>query len=136
MSGGMPSPVPMNAAGSPQANAALVLLRGVAGAAVGGVVGYFVFRFLARQGLYGIMIPGALVGLGAGLAARGRSIVLGAICAVAAVGLAIYAEWSAFPFAKDQSFSFFLAHVHELRAVKLVMMGLGAAFAYWFGQGR
>jgi hypothetical protein len=113
-----------------------VLLRGLAGAVVGGVVGYFVFRLLASQGLYGIMIPGALLGLGAGLAARGKSIPLGVVCAVAAIALAIYAEWTMFPFIKDKSLGFFVAHVHELRLSKLVMIGLGALFAFWFGVGR
>jgi hypothetical protein len=117
-------------------NGALVLLRGVVGAVVGGAVGYFVFQWLARQGLYGMMIPGALLGLGAGLAARGRSITLGIVCAVAAVVLAAIAEWQMFPFVKDKSLSFFLAHLHQLRLSTLIMIGLGAVFAYWFGQGR
>ena len=113
-----------------------VLLRGLAGAAVGGLVGFFVFRWLAQQGLYGIMIPGALLGLGAGLAARGKSIPLGIICALAALALTIYAEWEIFPFRKDNSLGFFVAHLHELPPIKLVMMAVGAMFAYWFGVGR
>jgi hypothetical protein len=113
-----------------------VLLRGVAGAIVGGAVGIFVFQLLARQGLYGIMIPGAILGLGAGLVARGRSIPLGVACALAALALAIFAEWTMFPFAKDKSLGFFIAHVHELPAMKLVMIGIGALFAFWFGVGR
>lgn len=132
MSEGTPSVMP----GWGRRSAALLLVRGVAGAVVGGVVGYFVFRWLARQGFYGVMIPGALLGLGAGLAARGRSQALGVICAIGAIGLAIFAEWATFPFVKDGSLSFFVAHVYELPAVKLVMMGLGALCAYWFGQGR
>ena len=123
-------------AGPRVSNPAFVLLRGLAGAAVGGLVGFFVFRWLAQQGLYGIMIPGALVGLGAGLASRGRSIPLGLVCAVAALALAIFAEWHLFPFRKDNSLSFFVAHVHELPPIKLVMMAAGALFAYWFGVGR
>jgi hypothetical protein len=77
-----------------------------------------------------------LLGLGAGLAARGRSITLGIVCAVAAVVLAAIAEWQMFPFVKDKSLSFFLAHLHQLRLSTLIMIGLGAVFAYWFGQGR
>jgi hypothetical protein len=83
----------------------LVLLRGIAGGMVGGVLGFFVFQWLARRGLYGMMIPGAAIGLGAGLAARGKSVALGVICIVAAIALAVFAEWFLFPFVKDKSFS-------------------------------
>jgi hypothetical protein len=129
-------PSPALATGPAPPNHALILLRGLAGAAIGGAIGYFLFRWLARNGFYGIMVPGALLGLGAGLTAGGRSQPLAILCALAALGLAIFAEWSAFPFVKDGSFSFFLAHVHQLPPIKLIMMGLGALCAYWFGQGR
>jgi hypothetical protein len=113
-----------------------VLARGIAGGVVGGVAGCFIFRWLAKQGMYGIMIPGALIGLGAGLAARDRSVTLGVICATAALVLSLYAEWWLFPFIKDNSLTYFLTHLHQLRPMTLIMMGLGVAFAYWLGQGR
>jgi hypothetical protein len=115
---------------------AAVLMRGFAGAVVGGAVGFIAFQFLARQGLYGIMLPGALLGLGAGLAARGKSLPLGIACACAALALAVVAEWTMFPFVKDKSLTFFLAHVYELPPTKLVMIGIGTLFAFWFGMGR
>jgi len=121
---------------SPVLRHTLILIRGILGAAIGGVLGYFAFGWLARAGLYGIMVPGLLLGLGAGLVARGSSQALGILCALAAIVLAVFTEWKAFPFVKDGSFSFFLSHLHQLPAVKLVMMGLGALAAYWFGQGR
>ena len=117
-------------------DSAFILARGIAGGILGGVVGYFVFQWLARQGFYGMMIPGALIGVGAGWAARGRSQALGIMCGVAAVGLAIWAEWQMFPFAKDESLGFMLANLHQKAPLKLIMMALGAVFAYWFGQGR
>jgi hypothetical protein len=58
------------------------------------------------------------------------------LCCIGAIALSIVAEWLVFPFAKDGSFSFFLAHVHELPPVKLLMMAIGAALAFWLGQGR
>src|SRR5438045_782112 len=119
-----------------QRSSAFVLLRGVLGGIVGGAVGFFVFQWLARRGYYGMMIPGAAVGLGAGLAARTRSVPLGILCALAAIGLSLVAEWTVFPFIKDKSLSFFLTHVHQLRPMTMIMMGLGAVFAYWLGQGR
>ena len=113
-----------------------VVLRGVGGGVVGGVIAFFAVRWLAGQGMYGMMIPGALIGLGAGMAARGKSVLLGVICAAAAIFLAIVTEWTLFPFIKDKSFSFFLAHLHQLRPMTLIMIGLGGIFAFWFGQGR
>ena len=113
-----------------------VVLRGIAGGIVGGVIGYFIFRWLVRQGMYGMMIPGALIGLGAGLAARRKSTVLGVVCAAGALVTAVVIEWHLFPFAKDESFAFFLAHLHHLSPMKLIMIGLGGVFAFWFGQGR
>jgi hypothetical protein len=117
---------------------ALILLRGIAGGIVGGVVGFFVFQWLARRGLYGMMIPGAAVGLGAGLAARGRSQALGILCLIAAVCLAVVAEWHRAPFKNDPSLIYFLTHLHRLDnlPVKAIMGAVGAAFAYWLGQGR
>ena len=39
------------------------------------------------------MIPGLLVGLGAGWAARQRSQILGIVCALGGLALMIVAEW-------------------------------------------
>ncbi len=115
---------------------ALVILRGIAGGIVGGVIGFFLVRWLAGQGMYGMMIPGALIGLGASLAARGKSLTLGILCAVAAVVAAVVIEWAVFPFLKDKSFSFFIAHLNHLKPMTMIMIGLGAVLAFWLGQGR
>lgn len=117
-------------------NWALAILRGILGAVIGGAIGYFVFRLLAKNGFYGMMIPGALLGLGASLAARARNQTLGIFCAIAALALSIFAEWSLFPFVKDASLSYFIAHVHTLPVIKLIMMAVGIGLAYWLGQGR
>jgi len=115
---------------------ALDIFRGIFGAVVGGAIGYVVFRILAKNGLYGMIIPGALLGLGGGLAARSRSQTLGVLCAIAALLLSVIAEWSLFPFVKDGSLAYFVTHVHTLPAVKLIMMAIGVGLAYWLGQGR
>jgi len=114
----------------------LAFARGFAGAVVGAIAGYFLFYWLYKNGLYAIMVPGMLLGLAAGWAARGKSSTLGIVCAIAAVAVGIYSEWTIGPFKKDPSLPFFITHVHHLPVVKLLMMGLGAAAAYWFGQGR
>lgn len=131
-----PETAPATAVAPP--NQTLVILRGLAGAAVGGAVGYFIFFWLVRNGFYGLMIPGALLGLGAGLAAMGRSQTLAILCAAAAALLAIVVEWQRAPFAKDTSFAYFVTHLNQMdgATLKLVMTGIGALCAYWFGKGR
>ena len=121
-----------------QATDPMLLVRGLAGAAVGGVIGYFVFRWLASNAFGAHALPGAALGLGAGWAARGKSTLLGVLCAVAAAILIVVAEWLRAPFVKDKSFVFFVTHLFEMdrASVKLLLMALGTACAYWFGQGR
>lgn len=112
------------------------LLRGLVGAALGGVLGYFIFEWILRQGFYAMALPGAAVGLGFGLLARERSIMHGVICAVLGLGLGLVLEWRFFPFIKDDSFSFFISHVHQLKPLSQMMIVMGGIFACWFGIGR
>src|SRR5580765_5049501 len=129
-----PPPVAASFVGSPAPTLAIV--RGIAGAAVGGALGYFLFRWLAQRGLFAHAVPGALVGLGAGLAAFRRSQILGIICAISAAILIVVAEWLRAPMLKDDGLLYFVLHLHQMNnaGVKLCMMGFGAACAYWFGQ--
>jgi len=132
---GMPtesSPAP------PQPLNPMLLVRGFGGAVVGGLIGYFVFRWLASNAFGAHALPGAALGIGAGWAARGKSTLLGVLCAIAAAMLIVVAEWLRAPFVKDKSFVFFVTHLLEMdrASVKLLLMTLGTACAYWFGQGR
>ena len=45
---------------------------GLVGGVVGGMAGYFVFAWLSRQGFWAPVLPGALAGLGCGLAVPDR----------------------------------------------------------------
>src|SRR3954454_19419576 len=98
---------------------------GLVGAAVGGAVGYFLFGWLVGQGYYGMIIPGAFLGLGCGLLSRHDSTVRGLICAAAAVALALFTEWKFFPFRADESFVYLLTHASQILPVHLLMIGLG-----------
>jgi hypothetical protein len=110
-------------------------LIGLAGAVVGGFVGLKIFLWLAQhQSLYGLMIPGALVGLGSSMAAPQRSMVRGLICGIGAVVLALYAEWSFRPFKADDSFGYLVAHASDLQPMTLLMLAVGACFAFWLGK--
>jgi hypothetical protein len=104
------------------------------GAVTGGVLGYYIFRWIYHHGFYGMMVPGALVGLGCGLVAQHSSHIRGVICAVAALGLGLFTEWNFFPFVDDKSLGFFLKNIPALSPVTLLMIALGAFFAYWLGK--
>ncbi|MBI3861755.1 MAG: hypothetical protein HY290_07650 [Planctomycetia bacterium] len=103
----------------------------IVGAAVGGFLGYKVFFWFYHQGLYGLVIPGGLLGIGAGLA-RNRSRPLAVACGIAALLLGLFTEWRTGPFFKiDNSLSYFLLHIHKLSRVTLLMVPLGGLVGYW-----
>ena len=61
-------------------------------AAAGGVAGFFLFFWIVRQGFYGIILPGCLVGFGAGFFPS-RSVGLCVLCGVMALAFGLFAEW-------------------------------------------
>ena len=123
--------------GARRASPVVSAVLGVAGGMVGGVVGYYLFGLLVSVGLYALLLPGALLGWGSGLAARQRSVARGVLCAVAALGLGLYCDWSFFPFAADQSPGYFLTHLGDLDnvGITLAMVVGGALLALWLGTG-
>ncbi|MCX6923955.1 MAG: hypothetical protein NT154_12215 [Verrucomicrobia bacterium] len=112
------------------------LLVGLAGAAAGGVVGYFAFLWIARQGFYALMLPGGLAGVGAGLFVSDRSVLRGILCGVFALGLGLLAEWRFAPFIKDPGLVYFLAHLNQLQPITLLMIAGGGFLGYWLALGR
>lgn len=109
---------------------------GIVGAMVGGAAGYFVFSLLLQNGFYAMVLPGTLIGLGCGLLSGMKSNLLGMICAATALLLGIYTEGHLLPFVADDSFAFFVANLHHLPLTHMIMIALGALFAFWFGKGR
>ena len=100
------------------------------GAAVGGLVGHFGFGWLLSQGFYGLILPGGLLGMGAGSVEcrwRWPSVV----CGVLAFVLGLVTEWRFFPFALDVSFSYFLSHMYELSTTTWLMLTVGTAIGFW-----
>ncbi len=118
------------------ANSTRALALGAAGAALGGLAGYFLFMWIVRQGFYALILPPALLGVGAGLCARERSMPLSVICAVAGVALALFCEWKWAPFSADHSLGYFIAHLHQLRPITLIMVALGGFFAFRLSMPR
>jgi hypothetical protein len=112
------------------------LLAGLAGALAGGAVGYFAFIWIARQGFYALMLPGALAGFGASLVVNNRSVLRGVLCGVFAVGLGLFAEWRFAPFIKESSLGYFLTHLGQLQPITLLMIAGGGTLGYWLALGK
>ena len=110
--------------------------RGIGGAIVGGLIGYYAYRWLLTQGYDALAMPAALLSLGFALAARRPMIIGGVFCAIASLALMIYCEWSTAPFQKDESLSFFLANIGSLQNVTKIFLVIGTIFGFWFGKGR
>ncbi len=111
-------------------------ILGVVGLVIGGAAGFFAFFWLVRQGFYAMVLPGALLGLGCGLLSRAKSELLGIICGLAALLLGLFIEWRFAPFAADDSLAYFIAHVHQLKGMTLLLIAVGGILAYWLGKGR
>jgi hypothetical protein len=105
-------------------------------ALAGGVLGYFAFLWIARQGLYAIALPGVLIGLAGGGLVKQRSSLFASVCAALALIAGIVSEWRFSPFVADNSFGYFVTHLQQLRPITLIMIALGAVFAAWFALGR
>jgi len=114
---------------------AVPIARGMIGTALGAVLGYFAFLWIAKQGFYALALPGVLMGLGCALLAKRRSMAMAAACGVLAVVVGLFCEWRFAPFTKDGSLGFFLTHLHQLRPLTLIMLVLGGVFAFWFALG-
>lgn len=106
------------------------------GTVFGAIAGAAVFGFLLRQGIYAMVIPGTLIGLGCGGFAKGRSTGLGISAAVIAFVVSLGLEWHFRPFVLDDSLSYFLSHLRDLTTMTWITVSLGTFAAFWFGRGR
>ena len=102
----------------------------IAGAAIGGLLGYMAFVWVLEHRFYGMILPGGLLGIGAAFG-RTKSIWVPIGCAAAAVALGLFAEWKNLPFIKDDSLGYFVRHIFDLDSVHLVMIGVGGALGFW-----
>ena len=110
--------------------------RGIVGAAIGGAIGVYAFKWLLTQGYYGLALPAILLAIGFSICAR-RSMLLGGVfCAIVGLMLMIFSEWNTSPFVKDESLGYFLQNLTELQSVTQIFMAIGTAAAFWFGRGR
>ncbi len=115
------------------ARTAMGVVLSVLGATVGVALGIAASMWLKSQGYYAMILPGALLGLGANLASPRRSQVRGVFLGIAGLLVGMLAEWRLFPVG-DRSLGFFLGHLADQPMVTKLMLGFGALFAYWWGR--
>ena len=99
-------------------------------ALVGGLVGHVGFQWLLGQGFYGLILPGGMLGLAAGMP-RNRSLGVAVTCGVLALLLGLLTEWRFRPFVRDASLGYFLTHLHALTPVTLLMIAGGTGLGFW-----
>jgi hypothetical protein len=100
------------------------------GAGIGGCLGYLGFFWIVHQGFYGLILPGGLLGMGAGIV-KTRSKYISVVCGFLAFALGCFTEWRFAPFAADASLGYFVLHVHELRSITLMMIAAGTLLGFW-----
>jgi hypothetical protein len=111
-------------------------LLGMVGGIIGGAIGYYIFFYATRQGLYPMVLPGAMVGLGCGTLLGMKSNAMGIVCGLSGLFLSFFIEWQFAPFAVDRSFGYFITHLHQLRSMTLILIVIGALLGFSFGRGR
>lgn len=109
---------------------------GLLGGLAGGSVGVVIFGWMLRQGFYGLVLPGLLMGLVGGWAAKRATWPLRVVFAILGLVFGIVAEWMYRPFELDNRLPYFLSHLHDLTPLTLIMIALGAVFAFWFSRPR
>ncbi len=109
----------------------LAIVCGFFGAVVGAIVGYFLFFWLTGIGFYALVVPGAVTGFAAGLAAGRGSALLGIIAGAIALVAGVFTEWQFAPFHANKTFPYFLTHIAELKPITLIMIVVGTLLAGW-----
>jgi hypothetical protein len=107
-------------------------LLGLVGAALGGVLGFYVYRWILNQGFIGGMIPGAFLGLGCSLLARHPSIARGVVCGVAGLILGLFTDW--YTTITQQTFREYLLDIKSINQVILLTIAIGTFIAFWLGK--
>ena len=100
------------------------------GAVLGGVIGYYGFAWFLKYGYYAMVLPGGLIGIGAGIG-KSKSIWPAILCGLAAIALGLFTEWHFSPFKVDDSLGYFLGHIFDLQLPTLLMIAAGAVVGFW-----
>lgn len=117
--------------GRPNNHPASSIALGCVGAALGATLGWLGFAWLVRQGIYAMVLPGAMLGIGAGVMVRHRSVAFSIGCGMASVVLGLFREWRHFPFSTDGSLGYFAGHLHQLTLKTLLLILLGGIVGFY-----
>lgn len=110
------------------------LALGIVGGIAGGFAGGLICKFLADQGFYGVILPGALVGLGFALAARKGHFGFGAVSGVLGLLAGLLTQWKVY--SDEPSFFKLVGELKDYSIVTWIMLGLGAVLAFTIGKGN
>ncbi len=114
---------------------ALAYPLGCVGAIVGVVVGALVTNLAAKSNIYALIAVGPLAGYGArllaNLGARRTDLFLGIMAAVISLAGGIWTEWWVWPFLADNTLPYFVQHLAEVKPIDLLVIGVGAAIAFF-----
>src|SRR5262249_3394164 len=105
---------------------------GLIGAALGGVAGFYAYRWILNQGFIGGMIPGAFLGFGCSLLARHPSFARGVVCGVAGLILGLFTDW--YTNLTEQTFWQFLLDLKSVRPIILLTIAIGTFIAFWLSK--
>lgn len=109
------------------------LVLGTLGGCVGGAIGGLACQLLAENGLYGVALPGALVGLGFGLASRQRHIGLGFVSGSLGLLAGLLTQWKVY--SNEPSFLKLVGELKDYSVFTWIMLGVGTLMAFMFGTG-
>jgi hypothetical protein len=107
-------------------------ILGMVGAALGGVAGFYVYRWVLNHGFIGGMIPGAFLGLGCSLLARHPSMARGVVCGAAGLLLGFFTDW--YTTITQETFLEYLLDMKSINKVILLTIALGMFIAFWLGK--
>ncbi len=107
-------------------------ILGLIGAAAGGALGFFAYRWILSQGFIGGMIPGAFLGLGCSLLARHASLARGVFCGIAGLVMGFFTDW--YTNVTTDTFWVYLQNAKNINQVVLLTILLGAVIAFWLGK--
>lgn len=103
----------------------------IVGAVLGGILGFVAVGWLARQGLYTVLLPGAFIGIGTLLGKGFRGVIIPILLGPLGIVAVYLAEWHYFPFIRDDSFSFFLQNLSSLKPFTHLLAVFGGLIAFW-----
>lgn len=110
----------------------LACLGAMAGAAFGVVIAWIA----SRNGFYALIIIGVLAGFGANPLSHRGHWPIAILAACIALLVSLWTEWWLFPFVADDSLHYFIAHLGDLPAFRLMMHVVGAAVAGYIAYRR